>query len=286
MIRFFAAAGLSIFLFAQSAIAAPASEHKPSSPAASIGAANRAALREPTAAGFIDGLQVYPYSEGAIYRLYAAPGMVTDISLQPGETVSSVAAGDTVRWTVGDTTSGSGEAKRTHILLKPFAPGLSTNLVIATDRRTYHLELRSTGHAAMWALSWTYPQDALLALKRSEEAAAAATPVAAGILPERLNFNYSIEGDRPDWRPIRVFDDGRQTYVEFPAWIQVGEAPPFFVLGPTGEAELVNYRMSGRYFIVDRLFSAAELRLGAKRQQVVRIKRSDTPSRSRGRAHD
>ncbi len=90
-------------------------------------------------------------SEGALFRLFAAPERVSDIALQPGETLTSVAAGDTVRWTVGDTTSGSGETKRTHLLVKPFAAGLSTNLVITTDRRVYHVQLTSTASTAMTA---------------------------------------------------------------------------------------------------------------------------------------
>src|SRR3546814_384336 len=94
-------------------------------PTANVAAANKAALREPSRAGYIAAVQIYPYAEGALYRLYAAPERVTDIALQPGEAVTSVAAGDTVRWTVGDTTSGSGEGKRTHILVKPFTAGRS-----------------------------------------------------------------------------------------------------------------------------------------------------------------
>src|SRR3546814_900426 len=69
------------------------------------------------------------------------------------------------------------------------------------------------------------------------------------------------------------FDDGRQTFVEFPASIAVGEAPPFFIIGPMGEAELANYRVRGRFYVIDRIFDVAELRLGTKKQQVVRISR-------------
>jgi type IV secretion system protein VirB9 len=61
----------------------------------------------------------------------------------------------------------------------------------------------------------------------------------------------------------------------------VGEAPPLFVLGDKGAAELVNYRMSGRYYVVDRLFSAAELRLGGKQQAVVRITRGTAAEKDR-----
>ncbi len=242
-------------------------------PAASVITANKAALREPSRSGFINAVQVYQYNDGALFRLFAAPERVSDIALQPGETLTSVAAGDTVRWTVGDTTSGSGETKRTHLLVKPFAPGLSTNLVITTDRRVYHVQLTSTASTAMTGIRWTYPQDELLALARKRVEAEAARPVSAAVDIAQLNFDYRILGDTPDWRPLRAFDDGRQTWIEFPAAISTGEAPPFFVLGDKGEAELVNYRVAGRFYIVDRLFRAAELRLGAKKQKIVRILR-------------
>jgi len=259
-------------------------QSREAAPAARVAAANQAALREPSAAGYINATQVYPYAEGVLYRLYAAPERVTDIVLQRGETVTSVAAGDTVRWTVGDTTSGSGEMQRTHILVKPFSAGLRTNLVITTDRRAYHLQLESTPATAMAAISWTYPQDELIALRRQQEAAAAATPVASGLAVESLNFNYAISGDKPAWRPLRAFDDGRQTFVEFPVSIAVGEAPPLFVIGEDGEVQLVNYRVAGRYYVVDCLFGAAELRLGGKRQKIVRITRTESQQRARRRA--
>lgn len=241
---------------------------------ARVDAANKAATREPSTTGYINAVQIYPYSDGVLYRLYAAPERVTDIALQPGEAIVSVAAGDTVRWTVGDTTSGSGEGKRVHILVKPFAAGLSTNLIITTDRRAYHLALESTARSAMAALSWTYPQDELVAIRRQQAEAQAATPIASGLSFESLNFDYAISGDGPAWRPIRAFDDGRQTFIEFPASLVVGEAPPLFVIGEEGEAALVNYRVAGRYYVVDRLFDAAELRLGGKRQKIVRIERA------------
>lgn len=249
------------------AFAAPAAAQ----PAARVDAANKAALREPSRAGYLDAVQIYPYAEGALFRLYAAPERITDIALQPGETIIAVAAGDTVRWTVGDTTSGSGEGRRSHILVKPFSADLRTNLVVTTDRRVYRLEMESRAAGAMAALSWRYPEDELIALRRQSDAAALSAPVAAGLALDNLNFGYAISGDKPAWRPLRAFDDGRQTYIEFAPSLAVGEAPPLFVLGEAGEASLVNYRVAGRYYVVDRLFAAAELRLGGKKQKIVRI---------------
>lgn len=265
--------------------AAPVRHRKvPPSPAElRVRAANRSATEEPAARGFVNAVQVYPFSDGVLYRLFAAPERVTDIALQPGETIVSVAAGDTVRWTVGDTTSGTGDTKRAHILVKPFSAGLATNLIITTSRRTYHLALESTSATAMAALSWTYPQDELIAIRRQQAEAQAAAPVASGLAVDSLHFNYAITGDDPAWRPLRAFDDGRQTFIEFPASIAVGEAPPLFVIGDKGDAQLVNYRMSGRFYVVDRLFGAAELRLGGKKQSIVRITRTDPERREQHR---
>jgi len=255
--------------------------HKPSPAELRVRTANAKATREPATPAFVNAVQVYPYGEGVLYRLFAAPERVSDIALQPGEAIVSVAAGDTARWTVGDTTSGAGESRRVHILVKPFAAGLSTNLVITTDRRAYHLQLDSTPGTAMAVLSWTYPQDEMIAIRRQQASAEAARPVAAGLAVERLNFGYAVTGDRPAWRPLRAFDDGRQTFVEFPASVGVGEAPPLFVIGDRGDAQLVNYRMTGRFYVVDRLFDTAELRLGTKKQAVVRISRVTGDRRAR-----
>jgi len=95
---------------------------EPANPRVRIARANKAARIEPKGADYLNAVQVYPYAEGALYQVYAAPGEITDIALEPGEQLvgtGPVAAGDTVRWIIGDTESGSGVAKRIHILVKP-----------------------------------------------------------------------------------------------------------------------------------------------------------------------
>jgi len=253
---------------------------EPADPKARVAAANASARVQPTGAGYINAVQVYPFAEGALYQLYTAPGEVTDIALEPGEDLvgtGPVAAGDTVRWIIGDTESGAGATKRIHILVKPSRTDLRTNLIINTNRRTYHLELRSTLRTYMASVSWAYPQDQLIALQRRNAEAQAAQPIAAtselGL--ENLQFRYRIEGDDPAWKPLRAFDDGTHVYIEFPAGIGQGEMPPLWIIGAEGGAELVNYRVRGHHMIVDRLFAAAELRLGGKHQNTVRIVRTD-----------
>ena len=241
-----------------------------------IAAAQRAARIEPSTDGYINAIQVYPYTRGALYQLYAAVNQVTDIGLEAGEKLISVSAGDTVRWIVGDTSSGEGKDATVHILVKPIAADLDTNLVITTDRRTYHLEMHASAATYMASVSWTYPAAELIALKRERAEAARAVAAIAdgGVNLEELRFRYRLEGDAP-WKPRQVFDDGSKVYIRFPPGLAQGEAPPLFVLGPDGKSALVNYRVRGTTYIVDRLFAAAELRLGTAPQRVVRIIRTD-----------
>ena len=258
----------------------PEAQDKPSTPEPTderlrVSRANAEARVAPTREGYVNAIQVWPYTDGALYQVYAAPGRVTVISLQAGEELVTVAAGDTVRWIVGDTSSGAGDALRVNVLVKPVRTGLKTNLVVTTNRRTYLIELTSTEKAWMASVSWDSPKDRMLALQRQAQAAQTAAPVDAGLSLERIRFRYAISGSTPPWKPLRAFDDGEKVYIQFPAGIAQGELPPLFVIGPQGDGQLVNYRFRSPYYIVDRLFGAAELRLGADKGDVVRIERTD-----------
>ncbi|WP_223724219.1 P-type conjugative transfer protein TrbG [Pseudomonas aeruginosa] len=237
--------------------------------------ANAEARIAPTREGYVNAIQVWPFTDGALYQVYAAVGRVTVIALQPGEELVTVAAGDTVRWIVGDTSSGSGDALRVNVMVKPIRSGLKTNLVITTSRRTYLLELTSTEKTWMASVSWEYPKDKMLALQRQSQAASAAAPVDAGLSLEKIRFRYAVSGSNPPWKPLRAFDDGEKVYIQFPPGIAQGELPPLFVIGAQGDGQLVNYRFRAPYYIVDRLFGAAELRLGGDKGDVVRIERTD-----------
>jgi type IV secretion system protein TrbG len=240
-------------------------------PAERITAANDAARVEPRRAGYFNAVQVFPYSPGALYQIYASPGEITDIALEPGEQLTGsgpLAAGDTVRWIVGDTESGSGDIRRVHIMVKPTRSAIETNLVVNTDRRTYLIELRSREKPYMPSVAWFYPED-----RSSRFKAFPPAPFIPGVNQRR--YRYVIEGDSPPWRPVSAFDDGNKVYVVFAPGIAQGEMPPLFVIGQDGKPELVNYRAYRNVLIVDRLFAAAELRLGGEKQQKVRIVRSD-----------
>ncbi|WP_296555471.1 P-type conjugative transfer protein TrbG [Pigmentiphaga sp.] len=255
--------------------AEPAMAPEPADEKVRVSRANEEARMAPTREGYVNAIQVWPYTDGALYQVYASPGRVTVIALQPGEELVTVAAGDTVRWIVGDTASGSGADLRVNVMVKPTRSNLKTNLVITSSRRTYLIELTSTEKTWMASVSWEYPKDRMLALQRQAQAAQVAAPVDAGLSLENLRFRYAITGSNPPWKPLRAFDDGQKVYIQFPAGIAQGELPPLFVIGAQGDGQLVNYRYRAPYFIVDRLFGAAEMRLGGEKAEVVRIERTD-----------
>ena len=143
---------------------------------------------------YLNAIQVYPFVEGALYQLYASPGHVTDIALEPGEQLVSVSAGDTVRWVIGDTVSGAGEGAQVHLLIKPVQKELETNLVITTDRRSYYLDLKSFEETYMTAMRWTYPQTEIRALTRLNERSRNSAVIDKGLQLEDLDFAYSIQG--------------------------------------------------------------------------------------------
>ncbi|MDI1280084.1 P-type conjugative transfer protein TrbG [Brevundimonas sp.] len=240
-----------------------------------IAAANATARAPSREDAFVGGVQVFTWSPGRVFEVWTAPLRVTTLTLAPGETLVAKAAGDTVRWQIGEAVSGEGAGQRTHVLLKPLERGLETNLILTTNRRVYLIDLKSGGVDAFnAAVAWD--ADSILAVGAPVDAGAAAPVRESVVMPQgELDARYRIEsrGRRPRWTPTSVFNDGRRTFITFDADLQVDEAPVLFVIAPDGEAQMVNYRQVGGLYVVDRVFDRAELRLGDRRPQVVRIRR-------------
>ena len=245
--------------------------------------AREAALLEPVASSFVGATAVHPFVEGAVYKVHTAPGALTTISLQPGEVVQELAAGDTSRWLIKEASSGAGTSARPLLFIKPLQSKLSNNITIATNRRVYHLDLES--HAKrqyQTEIAWRYPNATPtggLTLNRRQGPANPEKGVQIGetsVAVSQLDFDYQIESysrHDPDWMPVRAFHDGAKTYIEFPD--NITTRPPLFVIKGS-EPEIVNYRLQGNLYVVDRVLDVAELRLGDKNQTVVRVTRRES----------
>jgi len=242
-----------------------------------IAAANAQARETSRLDAFVGGVQVFTYDPGRVYEVWTAPLRVTTLTLAPGETIVSKAAGDTVRWQIGETTSGQGPAQRAHVMIKPLARGLETNLVLATSQRVYLLQLQS-GPPETFNASVTWDVGAVLAPAAAalggDAAATAPDPLVTPAGPLDARFKIQPRGRRPAWTPTAVMTDGVHTFLSFPPELAAQEAPALFVVGPGGEAQLVNYRQQDGLWVVDRVFDQAELRVGDKHPQVVRIVRT------------
>lgn len=245
-------------------------------PLETLTAANSAARQRPSAEAFQGARQIYAYEPGALYEVYTSPNYITTVLLEPGETLNTIAAGDTSRWMVTQADAEDQIDGRTIVLLKPQATNLRTNVILITDRRSYLIEaISQRGDTYSAQVAWTYPQD---------------TQLEGGTPLDALSLNYrirTVRGRNPVWSPTRAFDDGRRTWLEFAPEVASGDLPPLFVVTPEG-TELVNYRVldgpSGKRYLIDRIFDVGELRLGTRSPTIVRIERNPVDHRASRRS--
>jgi type IV secretion system protein VirB9 len=208
-------------------------------------------------------------------KVVCRPMYVTDVILQPGETVTGVHPGDSVRWTFVPSHSGAGETEQTHVLIKPLMADISTNLIVNTDRRTYQLDLVSSARDFMPSVSFSYPDDsakawnAFMTEKKKERESGTALASGYSVEPEDLHLEYEIRGsDSLRWKPVRVWDDGVKTYIQFRkgAAKKSVEAPVFIIYEHKKEV-IANYRAANDMYIVDRVFDKAALIAGTGSRQ-------------------
>ncbi len=256
----------------------PGPTPKATDPKQVIADANRKAAQVPDEHGYFNSILQYAFEPGTLYQVYAAPMRVTDIVLQPGEKiVGQPASGDVVRWVLAVGKSIEGGAEEVHVYVKPTRPDLQTNLAINTDRRTYLLELHSYVDTYMAAVKWRYPQDEVARLEAQASELEVQDRTSSPIVSlDTLNFAYAVKVVKgsPSWTPVQIFDDGRRTFIRFPATMLVREAPALFVLRDK-ETQIVNYRQKGDFYVIDRLLDSAELRVGQQEQEIVRVLRTN-----------
>jgi type IV secretion system protein VirB9 len=243
-----------------------------------------------------DGLLQYPYGEGQP-QVTCAPLRACDIQLQAGEVINNVILGDTVRWIPAPAKTGDGALAVPHVIVKPTEPGLTTNLIVTTNRRTYTLTLNSSNDTYVSRVGFYYPADmvqnwngeALLAQRKAEEDAKRKVSDMPITSIDQLNLDgYKLKGDKDlPWYPVRVFDDGTHVWIQMPNSIHSNEAPALVLLDKHGDSELVNYRVKEAeqggqkvtYYIVDKLFDRAGLIVGVggdqKKVEIIKRKSSD-----------
>jgi len=218
---------------------------------------------------------------------------VTDIELEPGEAVTHINLGDSTRWSVESALSGSGTDQVEHLIVKPRDIGLSTSLVVTTDRRTYHLLLVSAAADFMHDVTFQYGDEPKPVLPAVASATPSPAPAVAPAPPKRRRVadgkqvrlvseepaaddadeSYAVNG-KADWKPVQVYSKGGKTYLEMPSSMRHKEAPVLFEQKRAGwfhhSKDLVNYRVHGKWYVVDRVLDNAILvsGVGAAQEKV------------------
>lgn len=226
----------------------------------------------------VDAVTLFPFQENRIYSIATSPGYFTSIILEPGEQLPGKAAigdPDPADWIVEKTIAGSGNTATAVLLIKPGKSGLSTNVLIASNRRVYQLDVKSYAKRAMDMVRFSFPQ------KEQQQQLAAAyqqpsyQPTNVEFSPGSFYRNFKVavaSGDRPRWMPEEVYEMQGKTYITFPQALGQVSAPALFAIDGSGMAIPMPFRVKdNRYYEVDRQFANAELRQG---DTVVSIRRN------------
>lgn len=201
---------------------------------------------------------VFSYAPNQIYKVYCRVGYLTDLAFKNGEKITFVGGGDTSAWMI-DSADVDGNP---HLYIKPIQENSTTNLIVNTTKHSYQI-IANAGDWYNPMVRWSYSSEEQLAskiqAKADEKIYAASFDVSN---PERLNFSYEIKGDR-DWKPSMVFDDGKKTYIKFDH--MSNKMPILFIKEENRkEVSLVNYKVKDNYYIVDKVFKEAQLRVNDK----------------------
>ena len=208
---------------------------------------------------------IYPFFDNATYKIHLRPGYITDIRLEPDEVLNYVGGGDSYRWKIDTASNNTRQGLLTHVFIKPLIEGISTNIVIVSDKRTYHLELISDGTLSSM-VSWRYGSTSLSMYTSSPPLLKS-----PALMPLGISFNYRISNTKLPWSPSFVFNDLSKTYIKMNDTISATYLPSLYILDGSNNLVLVSYRFQSGYFIVDSVNDKYLLLLGRDRVIITRM---------------
>ena len=228
-----------------------------------------------------DGTFFYQYNEHLIYEVYAQPYHLTDIMLEPGETVKGrpLLSEDDSVWelTAGVSVDPVTNEDVQHFFIKPAYSKLDSSFIVITDRRVYHFRIKSFADTYMSMVKFSYPEKANRWAKSREQKERERTADSDFIRvsnPEFLSFDYKIKYSmwrKPEFLPKRVYDDGQATYVQVDDIVLQKKLPVLF----NEKNEIENYSVKKNVFVIPRLINKMTLRLGKQKVIIEKKKTSE-----------
>ena len=216
------------------------------------------ALQKPKPIATDHRIQTIRYSPNEIYKFTGHYGYQSIIEFGADEEVGTISIGDSVSWQI--------IPEGSRIFIKPIEQDALTNMTVITNKKLYHFELHAkdteniNDNDMIFVMRFSYP---------SAYGAGFANNVSSDGIPDLedpeirqgLNFRYSLVGTETI-APIRVFDDGEFTYFQFRD--KNADIPAFFLVDPSGNEGVINFRTRGDYIIVERVSPLMTLRHGAE----------------------
>lgn len=220
------------------------------------------------------GTMYYDFDPDFTYEIYCQPYRVTDLQLEPGEQVIEMPfLSESQVWEIGAGVSRVGGIDTQHFFLKPAYSGLETSFIIITDKRIYHLMLKSFKDVYMTQVKWEYPNTMPFKLN-SETLNNTVNKLSKETLsvdPTYLSFDYKMTHSifkTPYWLPQRVYDDGKRTYIVMDETVLHMTSPVLF----NKRNERINYSVNKNLIIINELIEKVTLRVGNEK---VTIKKSN-----------
>lgn len=215
------------------------------------------AVQLPRVIGAEKRFRAYIYNPNDVYRYVGHYLSQSYIEFEKGEKVQTISMGDTTAWQT--------VVMDNKLFLKPVLNYANTNMTVMTNKRTYHFELDAVEAASvmeddvLFYIKFMYPESDdknivmfNLIKHRSD------LPDLRNV--DKYNFDYEFSGSE-NIAPIKAFDDGVFTYLEFGK--ENYELPAIYVVDTTGYEGLVNYRIVENYVVIEQIVSQLTLRSGA-----------------------
>lgn len=227
--------------------------------AVTLGTSALAAV-EPTDSPADPRIKTVVYRERDVVVIKGHYGYSTTIEFGANEVVENVAIGDSVAWQVVRS-----DSRPNLLFLKPMEANANTNMTVVTNQRIYSFELSAYKSSSQrnknlsFRIRFTYPgEDAKELADFSAGIMSPSGDLIDGTRPDDWNFDYSFSGDT-NLRPVRAFDDGRFTYLQF---AKIKTTPAIFLVDDEGNESLVNFTRQGKYMVIERLGRQFTLRDG------------------------
>ena len=225
-----------------------------------------------------NGTFYYTYNENFVYEIYAQPLHLTDIILEDGEVVMGnlhLSEDESVWELTADVARNpvTGDNIQ-HLFIKPACAGLDSTFIVVTDRRVYHMRLKSFKSVHMAMVKFTYPgtkNNFSTSAKGNSNGLSIENEYVTVSNPGFLSFDYKMKYgfNKPEFLPKRVYDDGNRTYIVVDDIVLHKELPLVF----NERNEIVNYVVQKNVFIIPRLINKITLRLG-KEKVIIEKKKS------------